>query len=156
MHINRALIIKLNLRLSRAPLYSLAPWKNPRHYWILDSTLWIPDSKYCIPFVVSRTWILDSNRQSESGFLELYSEYQSLEFQISQAKFSLIPESGFPYVGRYDPYMEREVLPKSDTYSYSLLLFNSVIFWDSLITIGRHLHLVTLPEVSVLEKQGCT
>ena len=33
----------------------------PTQSWILDSTLWISDSRYWIPVFVSRTWTLDSN-----------------------------------------------------------------------------------------------
>ena len=47
---------------------------NPRHSWILDSTLWILDSSYWIPD--SCQWNLDS------GFLELYSWFQRPGFQI--------------------------------------------------------------------------
>ena len=43
---------------------------------------WIPDSRYRIPVFVSRRWILDSNRQWDSGFLELYSGLQMLGFRI--------------------------------------------------------------------------
>ena len=46
-------------------------------------------------FFVSETWIRDSN-----GFSELYSGMQSLGFQISQAKITLIPESRFHLMGR--------------------------------------------------------
>ena len=62
---------------------------------ILDSKPWIPDSKYWIPVFVSGTWILESNRQWDSGFLELCSGFQSTGFQISR-----IPESEFSYMGR--------------------------------------------------------
>ena len=47
---------------------------------------------------VSTTWIPDSNRQWDSGFLELYSGYQSPGFRIPLAKISRISESGFPYM----------------------------------------------------------
>ena len=59
---------------------------------ILDSTPRIPDCSYWIPVFAMGTWILDSNRLWDSGFLELYSEFQG------PAKFSRIPEFGFPYV----------------------------------------------------------
>ena len=39
----------------------LTMWGNPRQSWIVDSTQWIPDSRYSIPVFVSRTWILDTN-----------------------------------------------------------------------------------------------
>ena len=43
--------------------------------------------------------------QWDSGFLELYSVFQTLNFQIPQEKISglisLIPESGLPYIGRW-------------------------------------------------------
>ena len=41
----------------------------------------------------SGAWILDCNQWWNSGFLELYSEFQSPGFWIPQAKFSRIPES---------------------------------------------------------------
>ena len=45
---------------------------------------------------------MDSGFQSLVGFqiLELYSGFQSPRFQILQAKFPPILESGFPYMGR--------------------------------------------------------
>ena len=55
--------------------------REPGQSWSLDSMLWIPDSRYRIPVFVSR-WILDSNRQWDSGFLELYSGLQMLGFRI--------------------------------------------------------------------------
>ena len=63
-------------------------WQNPRQSLILDSRPWIPDPGY---------WILDSNLQWDSGFLELHSVFQSPGFQIRQAKVSRIQESVFPY-----------------------------------------------------------
>ena len=33
-------------------------WANPRQSWIVDSTPWIPDSRYSIPAFVSGSWIL--------------------------------------------------------------------------------------------------
>ena len=65
-----------------------------------DSTPWIPDSRHLIPFFFSGTWILDSNPFYDSRFLELYSRFQNSGFQISQAKLSQIPESGFPCIGQ--------------------------------------------------------
>ena len=62
--------------------------------------MWIPDSRYWIPVFVSGIWILNSNRQWHSGFLELYSGFQSPGFWIPQAKISWIRESGIPYMGR--------------------------------------------------------
>ena len=64
-------------------------------------------------FHVSATWILDSNREWDSEFLELYSGLQSPGLRIPQAKiswipdfarktFSKIPDSGFPYMGRHE------------------------------------------------------
>ena len=64
-------------------------------------------------FHVSATWIPDSNREWDSGFLELYSGLQSPGFRIPQAKiswipdfasktFSKIPDSGFRYMGRHE------------------------------------------------------
>ena len=56
------------------------------------------------PVFVSGTWILDSNRSWDSGFLEVYSRFQSPGFQISQAKISWIQESGFSFIGRKTHY----------------------------------------------------
>ena len=63
-------------------------WQNPRQSLILDSRPWIPDPGY---------WILDSNLQWDSGFLELHSVFQIPGFRIRQAKVSRIQESVFPY-----------------------------------------------------------
>ena len=48
--------------------------RDSRQAWIVDSTQWIPDFRYCIPVfaIVSGTWILDFNRSWDSGFPELY------------------------------------------------------------------------------------
>ena len=61
--------------------------------WVLDSSSWIPDSTHWIPVFVSGTWILDSNRKWDSGFLELYSGFQRAGFSIPQGKISQIPDS---------------------------------------------------------------
>ena len=61
--------------------------------WILDSSSWIPDSRHWIPVFVSGTWILDSNRNWDSGFLELYSGFQSQGFRIPWGKISRIPDT---------------------------------------------------------------
>ena len=60
-------------------------------------------------FFVRRTWIADSYRYWNCGFLELYSRFQSpgfsipqqnlLDIGIPQAKISRDPKSGFPYMG---------------------------------------------------------
>ena len=64
----------------------------PREAWILYSTRCIPDSSLCpsnfgfwIPIVNGLLW--------DSGFVELYSGFQTLGFRIPQAKFSRIPDS---------------------------------------------------------------
>ena len=61
--------------------------------WILDSSSWILDSRYWIPVFVSGTWILDSNRKWDCGFLELYSGFQRPVFSIPQGKILHIPDS---------------------------------------------------------------
>ena len=83
---------------------------NPRQSWILDCTSWIPDFQV-VDFSLCR-WNLDlyCNSRWDSGFLELYSGFQSPgygipqenfpRFQIQKAKLSWIPESGFPYIRR--------------------------------------------------------
>ena len=45
-------------------------------------------------FFVSETWIPDSNCYWDSGFLELFSGFQSPGFRIPQAKLSWIQDSG--------------------------------------------------------------
>ena len=96
----RILLTSPLLTLLKHSLNQIAPSKGtqtgflPVDYWILDSG-----------FFVSETWTQDSNRYWDSGFLELFSGFQSpgfrfpalkfLGFQILQAKSSRIPESGF-------------------------------------------------------------
>ena len=54
---------------------------------VLDSGFYAADSRlrYSIPVSDSGTWILDSNRQWDSGFLELYSGFQRPGFRIPQS-----------------------------------------------------------------------
>ena len=65
-----------------------APYKG-----IQDSLVfWIPrrrypDSRYWIPVFISGTWILDSNRLWDSGFLELFSRFQSPRFGFHKQSF---------------------------------------------------------------------
>ena len=68
-------------------------------FWIPSCGFRIPDSRFQISLSLSVEFavILDSNRQWDSGFHE--PNYPG--FWISQAKISGIPESGFPYMGRY-------------------------------------------------------
>ena len=69
---------------------------------------WILSREFRIPgilgrsgrFFVSGSQIPDFNRQWDFRFLDLYSGFQSPRLQISQAKNSRIPESGFPYMGQ--------------------------------------------------------
>ena len=42
---------------------------NPRQSWILDSALWIPDSKHLSRFCILSQWNLDSGFQSLVSFL---------------------------------------------------------------------------------------
>ena len=44
---------------------------------------------YWIPVFVSGTWILDSNRQWDSGILEMYSGFQSPGFRLPLANFRI-------------------------------------------------------------------
>ena len=60
---------------------------------MVDSTEWIPDSRYSIPVFVSRTWILDSNRQCDSGF-------QFLDFGLHKQNFPGFRSPQAPYIGR--------------------------------------------------------
>ena len=66
--------------------------------------LWIVRRKFRFPeldtgFFIRGTWILDSNREWDSVFLELYSGFQSQGFHFPQAKISRHPESLFSYMG---------------------------------------------------------
>ena len=56
---------------------------------ILDSMQWSPDCYYWIPVFVSGTWILDSNRQLDSGFLQLYSGFHKQKFPGFRISYSL-------------------------------------------------------------------
>ena len=56
---------------------------NPRQSWLLDSGL-----QLFSPVFVNGTWIPDSNRQWDSGFLELNYGFQNPGSRIPQAKFS--------------------------------------------------------------------
>ena len=61
--------------------------------WILDSRPRIPDSRRWILVFGSGGYILDSSLWWDSGFLELYSGFQSPGFQIPPTKRSRIPDS---------------------------------------------------------------
>ena len=64
---------------------------NPRQSWILDSTSWIPDFQV-VDFSICRWNLdLDCNCRWDSGFLELYSGFQSPGFGIQKQIF---PDSG--------------------------------------------------------------
>ena len=68
--------------------------RNPRQSWTLDSTSWIPDSSYWILVLFQDS--SHSNRQQDSGFLQLYSGFHKQtfsRFRIPHAKISRIPES---------------------------------------------------------------
>ena len=80
---------------------------NPRRSWILDSTLWISGFQYWIPhFFKIGTWISDSNRLWDSGFIELDSGFQSPGFRITQTNLFRIPDSSsksfHPYIGWFE------------------------------------------------------
>ena len=59
---------------------------NPRQPWILHFTPWLPDSRYLFPVFESENWILDSNLQWDSRFIELHSGFQGPGFRIPQQK----------------------------------------------------------------------
>ena len=61
--------------------------ENPRQSWIMDSTPQIPDPTYWIPVFVSGTWILNSSRYYDSGFLGLYSGFQDQDSGFHKQKF---------------------------------------------------------------------
>ena len=82
---------------------------NPRRSWILDSTLWISGFQYWIPhFFKIGTWISDSNRLWDSGFIELDSGFQSPGFRITQTNLFRTPDSSsksfHPYMGWCEKY----------------------------------------------------
>ena len=65
---------------------------NGKHPWILD--VW--DSIFQIlpsGFIISGTWIPDSNLKRDSVILELNFGFQSPGFRIPQARISRIPDS---------------------------------------------------------------
>ena len=88
---------------------------------------WIPHFRYFIP--VSGTWILDSNRQWDSGFIKLFFGYQSPGFRVPKAQISKIPESGFPYRGRFSS-STRECKIK-DFMLYGLIILDYLLFVSS-------------------------
>ena len=63
----------------------------------MDFTPWIQGTGFLLC-----QWNLDSGflSQWDSGFLELYSGFQSPEIRNPQLNFSLIPVSGFRYMER--------------------------------------------------------
>ena len=64
---------------------------------VLDSEIHAMDSG----FFVCGTGIPDFDLKWDFGLLELHSRFQSPRFWIPRAKISRIPESVFPYMGRY-------------------------------------------------------
>ena len=65
---------------------------NSKHPWILDA--W--DSIFQVlpsGFIISGTWIPDSNRKRNSVILQLNFGFQSPKFRIPQARISRIPDS---------------------------------------------------------------
>ena len=62
-------------------------------FWIPRCGFRIPDSSTGFRIRVIGTWILDSNRLRDFGFLKLYSGFQSPGFRIPQSKISPIPDS---------------------------------------------------------------
>ena len=67
----------------------------------LDSTPWIPDSRYWIPVFVSGTRILDSLSCIPDCKTQNPEFHKQKFFHIpdSTSKILPIPESGFPYTG---------------------------------------------------------
>ena len=62
---------------------------------VLGSGLYAMDSGFKV--FVSGTWILDSNRHRDSGFLS-WAVFRIPTPMIAEAKISRIPESVFPYI----------------------------------------------------------
>ena len=79
----------------------LPMWGNPRQSWIVDSTQWIPDSRYSIPVFVSRTWILDTNFLV--GFRIPYAVFRIPKSSILDSVSKIFLDSGVHkhrYMGR--------------------------------------------------------
>ena len=74
--------------------------KDPRRSWILDSTPWIPDSRYKITDLFQ--WNLDSRYQLSVGLRIPTAVLWIPRPRIpdSTCKISRIPESGFSYMAR--------------------------------------------------------
>ena len=91
--------------------FLFAPWRmNRGQPWTLDSTLWIPDSRYWTPVFVSGACIVDSivsgipdSLSCMPGSMARDSGFQKENFptvRIPQAYNSRVPESRFPYMGQ--------------------------------------------------------
>ena len=86
--------LKIGPRYITASKYSVATCKRMQD----NLGFWIPRCGFRklgtrFSFLFSGTWILASNRLWDSGFLELYSRFQSPGFLILPAKFSKILDS---------------------------------------------------------------
>ena len=75
---------------------------------------------------VSGTWILNSNRQWGSGFLDLYSGFHSPGFQISQANISQILKYGIPLYGARVYHAISYLFKKQKLGFASVLLFTTL------------------------------
>ena len=93
---------------------------NPRQSWILDSTSWIPDFQV-VDFRLCR-WNLDvdCNCRWDSGFLELYSGFQSPGYGIPQENFPGLHQAtsslfqAFRSCGVWPEIRERETIAKKE------------------------------------------
>ena len=60
---------------------------NPAQSWILDPRRGFRIPWYWSLVFVTETWILDSNLEKDSRFLELYFGFQSPAFRIPETNF---------------------------------------------------------------------
>ena len=125
-----------------------ASWKMPSSLilgWVsyyktvLDSRFQVLDSR----FFVSRTWIPDSNHWWGSGFLELYSGFQSPNSWIMDYKSKTFPDYGFHYMGwsfHHTHFITKGILSLSweKTYLHKYTLLISKFAFDLHIFTGCH------------------
>ena len=136
--------------------------ENPRPSWILEPFPWIPDPGCWISVFFSGTYILDSIPQWDSGFLQLYSGFQSPGIRIQGAKFSKISDctsQDFPHSGIRIPLHEAIFIPSFHFLSRYFLYFtqsgggshclNFDKFLDTALLSGRDSYHLSSPLSSV-------
>ena len=78
----------------------LPMWGNPRESWIVDSTEWIPDSRYSFPVFVSRTWIPISIVSGIPDSLSCIPDSKVQHFGFHKQNFPGFRSRQAPYIGR--------------------------------------------------------